>query len=194
MPVEHAYELAAAFRDARVVLLDDCRTLIPIDRPAALAQSIDAFLAGEPVGSTAEPHRKPNRRRRRWYASTGWWCSAVALGHLAATALFYGESLRELTSGPLFGALDANPHDPAARGAAFWYVTSGIALLGLGWGARTAEAAGRPPSREFATCLTVLGVMGVIASPLSPFWIVLAIGVTAAARRRSAIAERRFLR
>lgn len=126
----------------------------------------------------------PSHGSPAWYASTGWWCVAIAVAHLATTGVFYGKSLRELTSGPLLGALDADPQDPAARGASFWYAASGVTLLGLGWSARRAEASGRPPSREFAVCLNTLGLAGVVASPRSPFWAVLGIGLVAAARRR----------
>ena len=43
MPNEHGRMLAEAFPDSRLVELDDCYTLIPIDRPAALAEAIRSF-------------------------------------------------------------------------------------------------------------------------------------------------------
>lgn len=44
MPTEHGPRLAAAFPNSTLVELDDCYTLIPIDRPNALAAAIrDAF-------------------------------------------------------------------------------------------------------------------------------------------------------
>lgn len=182
MPVDHAWRLAAAFPQASVVLVDDCRTLIPLDRPGTLAELIASFLSGEPVGPTT---RIPvPGRARAWYASTGWWCIAIAIAHLAATGIFYAESLHELTSGPLIGALDADPEHPALRGAAFWYVAAGALLAGMGWSARRAETTGRPPSGTFAVSLILLGLVGAVVSPLSPFWIILAIGLVEAVRHR----------
>jgi pimeloyl-ACP methyl ester carboxylesterase len=45
MPNEQGRQLAAAFPDSRLVELDDCFTLIPIDRPEALAREMRDFLA-----------------------------------------------------------------------------------------------------------------------------------------------------
>lgn len=125
-------------------------------------------------------------RPPRWYAWTGWWVIGIAIGHLAATPFFYGTSLHQLLRGPMLGALDADPGDPAARGAAFWYLVAGGLLLGLGCGARRAEAEGKAPTREFAVSLIGLGSVGVVVSPASPFGLVLATGLVAAYRRRKA--------
>lgn len=43
MPRDHGPRLAALFGDSRLVELDDCRTLIPIDRPGTLATEIARF-------------------------------------------------------------------------------------------------------------------------------------------------------
>jgi pimeloyl-ACP methyl ester carboxylesterase len=44
MPPEHGHRFAAAFPSARLVELDDCDTLMPIDQPAALAKELRAFI------------------------------------------------------------------------------------------------------------------------------------------------------
>lgn len=44
MPPEHGRRFAAAFPNARLVELDDCDTLMPIDQPAALAKELRAFI------------------------------------------------------------------------------------------------------------------------------------------------------
>jgi pimeloyl-ACP methyl ester carboxylesterase len=44
MPPEHGRRFAAAFPSARLVELDDCDTLMPIDQPAALAKELRAFI------------------------------------------------------------------------------------------------------------------------------------------------------
>jgi pimeloyl-ACP methyl ester carboxylesterase len=45
MPNEEGRKLAEAFPDARLVMLPDCRTLIPEDQPEALAGEIRKFVA-----------------------------------------------------------------------------------------------------------------------------------------------------
>jgi pimeloyl-ACP methyl ester carboxylesterase len=50
MPLEHGRRLAALLPDARLVELDDCYTLIPLDQPERLAEEIAAFSA-VPAGS-----------------------------------------------------------------------------------------------------------------------------------------------
>ncbi len=45
MPNEHGRRLAGCFPDGRLVELDDCYTLIPIDRPEALAQELRALAS-----------------------------------------------------------------------------------------------------------------------------------------------------
>jgi pimeloyl-ACP methyl ester carboxylesterase len=49
MPPEHGRRLAELLPHGRLVELDDCFTLIPLDRPEALAQQITAFIR-YPVG------------------------------------------------------------------------------------------------------------------------------------------------
>ncbi|MEV0644538.1 alpha/beta hydrolase [Phytomonospora sp. NPDC050363] len=68
MPREHGRLLTELFADARLVELDDCRTLIPLDRPEALAGEIVRFVGN---GTVVQPlyHRdrggedQPERRR-----------------------------------------------------------------------------------------------------------------------------------
>ncbi len=61
MPNEEGRRLAEAFSNSRLVELDDCRTLIPEDRPEELARQIREFIAGgsaaarEGQGAAARP-------------------------------------------------------------------------------------------------------------------------------------------
>lgn len=48
MPPEHGARFAAAFPSARLVELDGCDTLMPIDQPAALAKELCAFIGTPP--------------------------------------------------------------------------------------------------------------------------------------------------
>lgn len=52
-PVGHATRLAALFPDARVVMIPDSYTFVPIDQPALLAAAITTFLAEVVVGGGA---------------------------------------------------------------------------------------------------------------------------------------------
>lgn len=49
MPPEHGRRFVATFPNARLVELDDCYTLIPVDRPDALAAELRAFAATAPA-------------------------------------------------------------------------------------------------------------------------------------------------
>ncbi|GIG63962.1 alpha/beta fold hydrolase [Phytomonospora endophytica] len=60
MPPEHGPRLAGLFPDARLVELDDCRTLIPIDRPEALAAEIARFVGN---GTVVQPLYPRDRGR-----------------------------------------------------------------------------------------------------------------------------------
>ena len=49
MPPIHAQRLAGHFKNARLVWVDDSRTLIPIDQPVVLARHIREFLGSAPT-------------------------------------------------------------------------------------------------------------------------------------------------
>jgi pimeloyl-ACP methyl ester carboxylesterase len=53
MPVEHGRRLAELLPQGRLVELDDCYTLIPLDQPEALAQQIGAFVRDTPAARSA---------------------------------------------------------------------------------------------------------------------------------------------
>lgn len=53
MPNEEGRRLAGAFPDSRLVELDDCFTLIPLDQPRALAAEIRGFLDRPPAPPAA---------------------------------------------------------------------------------------------------------------------------------------------
>ncbi|HEY1180364.1 MAG TPA: alpha/beta hydrolase, partial [Phytomonospora sp.] len=70
MPREHGPRLAALFPDARLVEIDDSRTLIPIDRPDALADEIARFVGNGTVVQPLYPRdRGREDRPDRWTPS-----------------------------------------------------------------------------------------------------------------------------
>lgn len=62
MPVEHGRRLKELFFDARLVMIDDSYTLIPLDQPEAFARHIRAFVAETPLELSAAPN--PNSGAR----------------------------------------------------------------------------------------------------------------------------------
>lgn len=53
LPVSSAHRLAALLPDARVELLEDCRTFLMLDRPDALADLVAGFVAGRDISPRA---------------------------------------------------------------------------------------------------------------------------------------------
>lgn len=66
MPPAHGRKLAELLPDARFVEVDDSYTLIPLDRPAAFAEQVRAFVAAAPMtdSSTSRSVGEPGRTSR----------------------------------------------------------------------------------------------------------------------------------
>jgi pimeloyl-ACP methyl ester carboxylesterase len=63
MPSEHGRMLAEAFPNATLVELDDCYTLVPIDRPRRLAAELRQFAAQAPSCAGSRPPGHASSRR-----------------------------------------------------------------------------------------------------------------------------------
>jgi hypothetical protein len=99
----------------------------------------------------------------------------VAVGHTVVGAVLERRALAAmLRSGPI----DAVARKPSwAR--AWWFIVPGPLLWTTGQLLRAAETAGdRPAQREAAVVIVALGAAGVTVMPRSPFWVVLAAGLT----------------
>ncbi|KGN36243.1 DUF6463 family protein [Knoellia subterranea] len=124
------------------------------------------------------------------WQSSGAWTTALAVVHVAATTLFYGDSVRSIVDSGILFAVDADPALTTVRGAAFWYVTAGL-LLGLVGLMVLAEErrTGRPPA-GFAALMAVTGVWGILMTPLSGFWLFLPIAALARWNRSRSTQDR----
>ncbi|TYP89045.1 DUF6463 family protein [Blastococcus xanthinilyticus] len=115
--------------------------------------------------------------------SAGLWTVVLGVAHVASVHAFYPESVRSVVDGGVIASVDADPVLTERRGVGFWYVTSGLGVIGLGAIVRGHEKVhGRPPPAT-ATVLVATGLWGVLLMPASPFWLFLPIAWLA---RRSA--------
>lgn len=107
--------------------------------------------------------------------SAGLWTIGLGVAHVASVHAFYPESVRSIMDGGVIASVDADPVLTERRSVGFWYVTSGLAVIGLGAIVRGHEKVhGRPPAAT-ATVLVATGLWGVLLMPASPFWLFLPI-------------------
>jgi hypothetical protein len=111
---------------------------------------------------------------------------ALGVVHLASTGAVYPESVRSILEAGVVGSVDADPLLAERRGAGFWYVSSGLLLVGLGAIMRNDENAHGRPSPATAPVLVATGLWGILLTPVSGFWAFLPIAwlARAPARRR----------
>lgn len=108
----------------------------------------------------------------------------IAVLHILAAPLFYGEALISIIDGGVFGAVDADPSAVDLRSSGFWYLTAGIALAMAGANVAWIEKHhGRAPA-HVGWMLLVLGGFGVALMPISPFWLFFFVAAALAARSR----------
>lgn len=109
----------------------------------------------------------------------------IAVLHLLAAPLFYGEALTSIIDGGVFGAVDANPSAIDLRSSGFWYLIAGIALTFISANVTWIERHhGRAPA-HVGWMLLVLGGFGVMLMPVSPFWLFFVAAAMVAHSRRS---------
>ncbi len=131
---------------------------------------------------SAGPGRVPLPR------SAGLWTMVLGIVHVTSVHAFYPESVRSVMDGGVVASVDAEPMLTERRGVGFWYVTSGLMVIGLGAIVRGHENAyGRPPPAT-APVLVATGLWGVLLMPVSPFWLFLPIAWLA--RSSAAFRER----
>ncbi|AEG43527.1 hypothetical protein L600_000200001300 [Isoptericola variabilis J7] len=94
----------------------------------------------------------------------------LAAVHVAATPVFYPESVRSILDARVLGAVDSDPAQATLRGVAFWYVTVGLVLGLVGSSVMAAERRGDGAPRGFATLMAATGLWGVVLSAVSGFW------------------------
>lgn len=127
----------------------------------------------------------PSSRPPRPWTRLGPWIVALAILHLLATPFFHAESWASIVAGGVVGTLDLDPSLVALRSGGFWYLIAGVLLVALGAAQWEAERHG-PGLAAVGWGLILGGVVGALISPLSPFWIVLLLGILVVVRHRRA--------
>ncbi len=131
---------------------------------------------------SAAPGRVPPLR------SAGLWTMVLGTVHVTSVHAFYPESVRSVLDAGVVASVDADPTLTERRGVGFWYVTSGLMVIGLGAIVRGHENAhGRPPAAT-APVLVATGLWGALLMPVSPFWFFLPIAWLARPSARPSMA------
>lgn len=115
----------------------------------------------------------------------GRWLITLGVLHLLYGCVAYAGALADIGGDGLFNTVDGH----GDRETAFWYVVSGLLFGLVGFLAAWAEARTGTLPRFLGWSLLGLGVAGVVLMPISPFWVVIAIGALllwAPARGRAA--------
>ena len=112
----------------------------------------------------------------------------LGIVHVTSVHACYPASVRSVMDGGVDASVDAEPMLTERRGVGFWYVTSGLMVIGLGAIVRGHENTyGRPPPAT-APVLVATGLWGALLMPVSPFWLFLPIAWLA--RSSAAFRER----
>ena len=116
---------------------------------------------------------------------------AVGTAHTALTPLLARTGFRAILRDGVLDAVDPpGPRraDATARRYAFWFATTGAAMVALGGVVTAAERGPDQVARTVPVALAGLGVWGVLTLPRSPFWVLLALAALAERRRRAGAA------
>jgi hypothetical protein len=120
----------------------------------------------------------PNRRR----PVVGSLMVAVGVVHVGITPLLFPGSVQSIVEGGVVNSIEADPDLAQLRGIAFWYATTGLALIVSGWSVGVVERRAEPTPTALPLCLAGVGLWGVVLMPKSPFWVFVALAALAAAR------------
>lgn len=114
-------------------------------------------------------------------------CLLVTAGlHLLVGVVEGARPLLGVVLGGWVGAVEPD----AERRAAFWFLVTGVVLLGTGELLRLLERAGPVPAR-FGWALLALGLAGGLAIPASGFWLLVPQGAILLRRAYAAGRDRR---
>jgi drug/metabolite transporter (DMT)-like permease len=135
--------------------------------------------------STEPSSLDPRDRRPRRRGLVGPALLVIAVVHLLVTPLFYGDSVASIIDAGVLGAVDADPSLVDLRSASFWYVIAGIGMAFVGADVTWIERRwGRPPP-HVGWLLLVLGCVGVVLMPVSPFWLFFVVAAMVAHSHRT---------
>lgn len=142
-------------------------------------------LLGEAAQLARASRMITRTRRSPLLRSAGVWTMVLGSVHVATVGVFYPASVRSILKAAVLSSVDADPALVERRGVGFWYLTSGLLLIGLGAIVRGQEKThGRPPPAT-APVLLATGVWGILLTPTSGFWAFLPIAWLARASRQS---------
>lgn len=107
----------------------------------------------------------------------------VGVVHVAITPVLFPDAVRSVLDAGVVNAVEADPAQTQLRGIAFWFATTGIALVFTGWVVGLVERRTEPVPVGLPLFLLGIGAWGVVLMPKSPFWVFLVLAAVAAARR-----------
>lgn len=111
--------------------------------------------------------------------SPGWWLQFLGFAHAGVAVVLHRDALADIAGDKLISTVP----DRGDRATAFWFTVAAPVLWLAGRLLRSAESAGDLRAQRAAgRVLAGLGVVGGAAMPLSPFWVVAAVGVGALRR------------
>ncbi|WP_324605891.1 DUF6463 family protein [Isoptericola variabilis] len=129
-----------------------------------------ALAQPQPLAERLDRHAADPGGGQQVVRCSGFWTVVLAAVHVAATPVFYPESVRSILDARVLGAVDSDPAQATLRGVAFWYVTVGLVLGLVGSSVMAAERRGDGAPRGFATLMAATGLWGVVLSAVSGFW------------------------
>lgn len=141
------------------------------DRPSDTIRSVSGLVGHLRRGCSSAGGRSP-----------GWWLQLIGLAHAGVGVVLHREPLAEIIKARVIGTVP----DRGDRATAFWFLvvapTSWVAGRLLASAELTGDLAAQ---RQAGAVLTVVGVAGAAAMPVSPFWSLIAVGVSAVRRGRA---------
>jgi hypothetical protein len=108
----------------------------------------------------------------------------VGVVHVSLTPLLYRDAVRGVIEGGVLDAVQSDPEQTAVRSLGFWFATTGVGLLTLGWAVSRIEHQEAPLPTALPAVLLGLGAWGVVLMPKSPFWVFVVLAAVAEVRRR----------
>ncbi|MBB2921352.1 DUF6463 family protein [Cellulomonas cellasea] len=109
----------------------------------------------------------------------GWWVEVVAVGHLVVGSALFRDVIVDVARHGGVGAVPLR----GDRSTGFWFLLASPAWWALGRELRAAEERGdRATQRRTGRAVAGISAAGAAMLPASPFWVLLALGLTAVRR------------